>query len=100
MPTLLWFDASDHALRGLCVGGAVLSGLLIVGVAPVPVLALLWAFYLSLTVAGQTFLGFQWDGLLLEVGLLAIFFAPMEWMLWRKPKRPQARISLGRALAR
>ncbi|HEX8198947.1 MAG TPA: lipase maturation factor family protein, partial [Isosphaeraceae bacterium] len=33
-------------------------------------------FYLSLTVAGQDFLGFQWDSLLLEAGLLAILFAP------------------------
>jgi len=41
-----------------------------------PVLVLLWAFYLSLVVAGQDFLGFQWDGLLLETGLLAVFLAP------------------------
>jgi hypothetical protein len=88
LPTLLWISSSDQALRFLCVGGAILSGLLIVGVAPVPVLVLLWSFYLSLTVAGQTFLGFQWDSLLLEAGLLAIFLAPMEWMLWRKPRRP------------
>src|SRR5207249_2378648 len=36
-------------------------------------------FYLSLTVAGQDFLGYQWDALLLETGFLAIFFAPLQW---------------------
>src|SRR5439155_17769041 len=33
-----------------------------------------------LSIAGQAFLSFQWDILLLETGLLAIFFAP--WQLW------------------
>src|SRR5207237_1197828 len=40
-------------------------------------------FYLSLTIAGQTFLSFQWDILLLETGFFSIFLAP--WRLW--PKR-------------
>jgi hypothetical protein len=40
----------------------------------------LFVFYLSLTVAGQVFLNFQWDVLLLEAGFLSIFLAP--WRLW------------------
>ncbi|MBV9463454.1 MAG: lipase maturation factor family protein, partial [Verrucomicrobiae bacterium] len=60
----------------LCWGGAVLSLLLIVGVATVPVCALLWTFYLSIATAGQEFMEFQWDILLLEAGFLAIFLAP------------------------
>ncbi len=39
-------------------------------------LALLWWLYLSLSIVCQLFLGFQWDVLLLETGLLAIFYAP------------------------
>jgi hypothetical protein len=54
----------------------VLSALLLVGIAPLPILALLWALYLSLAVVGQVFLGYQWDALLLETGLLAVFLAP------------------------
>jgi len=77
-PTLCWFDAGDNFLHALCLGGAVLSLLLIAGVAPVVMLVLLWVFYLSLCVAGQTFLSFQWDSLLLETGFLAIFFAPIQ----------------------
>ena len=75
-PTVLWLSSSDLALQGLCWLGAALATLLIAGVAPVPVLVLLWLSYLSLTVVGQTFLAFQWDTLLLEVGLLACFYAP------------------------
>lgn len=82
LPTLFWFNASDTALQLICGGGVLLSLLLVAGIAPGPILLLLWAFYLSLTVAGQDFLAFQWDNLLLETGFLAIFFAP--WQLWPK----------------
>jgi len=77
-PTLCWLSSSDATLTLLCVGGAVLAIFLIVGFAPVPVLTLLWAAYLSLTVIGQEFLAFQWDILLLETGFLAIFLAPLR----------------------
>ena len=77
-PTLLWLSSGDGFLTFLCWGGVALSALLIAGLAPVPVLVLLWAFYLSLTVAGQTFLEFQWDALLLETGLLACLYAPLR----------------------
>jgi hypothetical protein len=80
LPTLCWADSSDLFLNGLCIAGVVLSCLLIVGVAPALVLFLLWALYLSLAVAGQIFLGYQWDALLLETGLLAVFLAPYQ--LW------------------
>lgn len=87
LPTLCWFNSSDGFLQFLCVGGAVLSGMLILGFAPVLVLALLWLFYLSLLHAGQVFLGFQWDSLLLEAGFLAIFFAPLELQIRPTPFR-------------
>src|SRR5438445_286166 len=70
--------ASDGMLHALAWGGAVLSLLLVAGVAQAPVLLVLWICYLSLTVAGQTFLWFQWDGLLLETGLLAVLYAPIQ----------------------
>jgi predicted DCC family thiol-disulfide oxidoreductase YuxK len=79
-PTLCWFDSSNAFLNFLCGGGVVLSLLLIFGVAPGLLLTVLFVFYLSLTIAGQMFLNFQWDVLLLETGFLSIFFAP--WRLW------------------
>jgi len=75
MPTLCWLNASDGMLTFLCAAGVVLSGLLIVGMAPAIALLLLWIDYLSLVVAGQVFLGFQWDSLLLEAGFAALFCA-------------------------
>src|SRR5438128_3650812 len=80
LPTLCWFNSSNAFLHLLCGGGVVLSLLLIFGIAPALSLAALFAFYLSLTIAGQTFLSFQWDVLLLETGFLSIFLAP--WRLW------------------
>ena len=75
-PSLFWFNASDTALHFICGTGIFLSLLLIVNIAPVIILFLLWLFYLSLTVAGQDFLSFQWDILLLEINFVAIFIAP------------------------
>jgi hypothetical protein len=76
LPTLCWWNASDATLHFLSIGGVVLSLALIVGVVPQVCLVLLWVFYLSIVNVGQDFLSFQWDALLLEVGFLAIFWAP------------------------
>ena len=80
LPTLCWFNSSNGFLHFLCSGGVVLSLLLIVGIAPALSLVALFVFYLSLILAGQTFLSFQWDILLLETGFLLIFLAP--WRIW------------------
>jgi hypothetical protein len=92
VPTLCWLDASDRGLDRLCAAGVLLSGLLSLNVAPAPVLLLLWADYLSLSVACQRFLGYQWDALLLETGLCAAFFAPLRlWpRLGREPPPPRS----------
>jgi predicted DCC family thiol-disulfide oxidoreductase YuxK len=80
LPTLCWFSTSNAFLHFLCGGGVVLSALFIFGIAPALSLVALFVFYLSLTIAGQTFLSFQWDVLLLETGFLSIFLA--SWRLW------------------
>ncbi len=85
LPTFCWFNRSDAFLNFQCVAGIVFSLGLILGLAPVPCLALLWLLYLSLVVVSRDFLGFQWDCLLLETGFLAIFFAPLQ--LWPRPSR-------------
>ena len=82
LPTLCWFNSSNTFLHFLCGGGVLLSLLLICRIAPAISLGVLFVFYLSLSIAGQAFLSFQWDILLLETGFLAIFFAP--WRLWPK----------------
>jgi hypothetical protein len=75
VPTVFWLGTSDGFLRGLCVSGTVLAGLLVVGALPALLLPLLWIAYLSLSVVCRDFLSYQWDALLLETGLLAIPFA-------------------------
>ena len=78
LPTLFWLNPSDACLHFLCAGGVVLSLVLIAGFLPTATLTGLWMLYLSLVTVGQAFLSFQWDVLLLEVGFLAIFFAPLR----------------------
>ena len=78
-PTIFWINSSDAFLVATTWIGVVLSVLLLIGFAPMPILALLWILYLSLFTVGRIFLGYQWDVLLLETGFLAIFLAPLEW---------------------
>ena len=94
LPTLCWFNAGDGALKFQCMAGAVLSVLLFLNAAPALCIFLLWLIYLSLTTVSGVFLGFQWDNLLLETGLLAIFLAPLQ--LWPKlsSERPPSRLAL------
>jgi len=94
VPTLAWLKASDGALHGFCAAGVALSALLAAGFAPALCLVGSWALYLSLVVVGRDFLSFQWDTLLLETALLAVFLAPLRW--WSRPTSdpPPSRLAL------
>ncbi|MDQ6655527.1 MAG: lipase maturation factor family protein, partial [Verrucomicrobiota bacterium] len=94
LPTLCWFGWSNDALHLLCGLGAALSIMLTAGFLPALSLLGLFACYLSLTIAGQTFLGFQWDILLLETAFLAIFFAPWRWHLRADASGGSSRVGL------
>ena len=72
-PTVFWINSSDHALTAAVASGCVCAVLLMLGLVQRIVLVALFVLYLSLVVAGQVFMGFQWDILLVEVGFLAIF---------------------------
>src|SRR5262245_2275066 len=63
LPTFCWLNTSDGFLHFQCAACAVLSLLLVVGVAPILNLLILWAIYLSLLTVGGDFLAFQWDTL-------------------------------------
>ena len=73
LPTLFWLDPSDTMLVAGAWLGAALGALVMIGVLVRPSLIALFALYLSYTYAGQIFMNFQWDQLLLESGFLAIF---------------------------
>ena len=77
LPTLAWISTSDGFLRGLCVAGAALGASVAAGFGSIVLLPILWLLYLSLSVVAREFLGYQWDALLLETGLIAAFLAPV-----------------------
>ncbi len=89
LPTLAWLASSDAALRALCWGGALASLGLILDLLPGPAALACWALYLSLCTVGGAFLSFQWDALLLEAGLIAVFLAP--WSARRRDRAPAPR---------
>ena len=94
VPTLFWIGASDGALVGACWLGGVLGLCAAAGLAPRLALLGCWALYLSLVTVGDVFLGYQWDALLLEAGLLAVFWAPGGLRPWRGPRREPGRVGL------
>jgi len=91
LPTLFWLDASDQSLLGATVAGCIVSLLIVLQLRLRTSLALAFALYLSLYNACQPFLHFQWDGLLLEAGFLALWLTPdsrvvvllFRWLLFR-----------------
>lgn len=81
VPTLLWLAPSDDALDAVWLLGAAAGILVMLGRLTAPALAVAWLAYLSLVSVGRDFLAFQWDNLLLEAGLLAIFLLPLRLRL-------------------
>lgn len=72
IPTLFWINASDTALLLACYAGMGFAILLLIGRLLLTATIALFLLYLSLFHAGQTFMNFQWDYLLLEAGFLSI----------------------------
>ncbi len=85
LPMVFWLTQSDFAIQAACWMGAAVSLLLICNVLPRTSLFFLYGLYLSLFSAGQIFMGFQWDVLLLESGFLALLLSiatkPGIWLL-------------------
>ncbi len=83
-PTIFWLNSGDAFLQIVAWVGVILSILLLFGLARRVVVVLLFVGYLSIVNAGQDFMSFQWDILLLEAGFLAIFIDfPITVWLYR-----------------
>ena len=84
-PMVFWLSQSDFAIQATCWAGATLSLLLIFDIMPRVSSLLLYVLYLSIFYAGQIFMGFQWDVLLLETGFLTFILSmatrPGIWLL-------------------
>jgi hypothetical protein len=92
LPNIFWIDRSALMLESVALAGAFFSILLFLGRLERLSLIILFLSYLSLFHAGQTFLNFQWDYLLLETGFLSIFLVGgpsrlalflFHWLLFR-----------------
>jgi hypothetical protein len=86
----LWLNRSDVFLRAVWIAGSCLSLFLLFGVNARVVRIGLFVLYLSLDTAGQVFMNYQWNALLLEAGFLAIFLGSevvivklFRWLLCR-----------------
>jgi lipase maturation factor 1 len=93
-PTIFWIAHGDRFLGAACWGGAAMALVLfsgwLAGYLERIALICLYLLYLSFCTAGQDFLSFQWDALLLEAGFLAIFLGNSKivvllfrWLLFR-----------------
>jgi hypothetical protein len=91
-PSLFFLSSSDAAFRVAAWAGVALSCLVLTGLpsrlgalAAGTVWGALWVLYLSFVNVGQTFYGFGWESLLLEVGFFAMFLGgtntpPNPWL--------------------
>lgn len=82
LPSLFWLHAGNTAIAAVWIAGVVLALLLLLGRWKRPACAGLFLLYLSLVSAGQPFMTFQWDALLLEAGFLAIFLGWSRSVVW------------------
>ena len=93
-PTLLWLSSGPAMLTALCWVGMVASLLLVLNVWPRGMLVICFVCFLSFVSAAQDFSGYQSDGMLLEAGFIALFFAPAGFRPGFGPASPPSRASL------
>src|SRR2546429_3199706 len=93
-PTLLWFSSGSHMLTGICWVGMIASLLLVLNWWPRGMLAICFFCFLSFVSAAQDFSAYQSDGMLLEAGFIAMFFAPPGWRPRWGVASPPTRASL------
>ena len=77
LPSLFWFWHSDAVLLIAAWTGFALACVVVLGFANAPLLAVLWALYMSFVHAGQDWYSYGWETQLLETGFLAIFLCPL-----------------------
>jgi lipase maturation factor 1 len=93
-PTLLWFSSGSHMLLALCWAGMVASLLLALNIWPRGSLTVCFVCFLSFVSAAGDFSGYQSDGMLLEAGFIALFFAPSGFRPSLGRTHPPSRASL------
>jgi lipase maturation factor 1 len=93
-PSLLWFGASNGALMTLCWVGLVASLLVTLNLWPRASLLICFVCFVSFVTVARDFSGYQSDGMLLEAGFIALFFAPAGLRPGLGAENPPSRASL------
>src|SRR6185312_10669512 len=75
-PSLYWISAGSRAMMTVTWIGIVASAAAFFNVWPRFTLFICWICFLSFVTTAQVFSGYQSDGMLLEAGFIALFFAP------------------------
>jgi len=93
-PTLLWISSNSRMLTGICWVGMIASLLLVLNFWPRGMLAVCFVCFLSFVSAAQDFSAYQSDGMLLEAGFIAMYFAPAGFRPRWGEASPPSRASL------
>jgi hypothetical protein len=87
LPSVFWFYLSDSFLLSVAWLGVLLSLIVLLGYANIPIMATLWFFYMSIVHIGQRWYAFGWEIQLLETGFLGLLMVPL-WEARPFPKLP------------
>jgi hypothetical protein len=93
-PTLLWLSSGSPMVTVICWAGMIASLLLVLNFWPRGMLVVCFVCFLSFVSAAQDFSAYQSDGMLLEAGFIAMFFAPPGWRPGWGEAQPASRTSL------
>jgi hypothetical protein len=93
-PTVFWLASGSHAMMAVVWVGLIASVAAFCNVWPRFSLLICFLCFLSFVAAAQEFSGYQSDGMLLEAGFLALFFAPRGFLPGWGVASPPSRASL------
>jgi hypothetical protein len=93
-PSLFWLRPEDSGLMAAVLLGIVCSLLLTANIWPRAMTALCTVLFLSFVATLQDFSSYQSDGMLLEAGLISIWFAPRGLRPGLGAHNPPSRLSL------
>jgi len=93
-PTVFWLGSGSHAMMAVVWVGLIASVAAFFNLWPRFSLLICFICFLSFVAAAQEFSGYQSDGMLLEAGFLALFFAPRGFSPGWGAANPPSRASL------
>jgi hypothetical protein len=90
-PSLFWISSGPHMLMAVTWAGLIASVLLFLNFWPRGMLVICFVCFLSFVTASSDFSMYQSDGMLLEAGFIALFFAPPGFRPGLARNHPSAR---------